>query len=326
MRTISRVRAATGAPPEDPFIVAKAGHLTALLVGLPNVGKSYLSHRLGGDGASIAAYPFSTTIPAVHLASLDNLRIQIVDLPPLDEGAVEGLPYGEKLRRMLGLADVLCVVLDASGDVELQELVLSEELSSLGVELQAESVLVLGNRASETADPDAPVPDTVLAGTRAPLRSEGDFHGVLARIAAAGGYLSAFVKPGSVDEGGGPAVGGTRRHSQGPGALRPPGARPEADRRPGMGCICQAAGPEGVRRALAGRRRRGGAAGAMTSRCRVTQLNLRQATAGDRERLCRIQSEAMRPYVNPSKVSFICCGLHAAARHCRSGTCCEWCA
>lgn len=35
----------------------------------------------------------------------------------------------------------------------------------------------------------------------------------------------------------------------------------------------------------------------MTSRCRVTQLNLRQATAGDRERLCRIQSEAMRPYV-----------------------------
>lgn len=195
MRSISRVRAATGAPPEDPFIVAKAGHLTALLVGLPNVGKSYLFHRLGGDGASIADYPFSTTIPAVHLASLDNLRIQIVDLPPLDEGAVEGLPYGEKLRRMLGLADVLCVVLDASGDVELQELVLSEELSSLGVELQAESVLVLDNRASETADPDAPVPNTVLAGTRAPLRSEGDFHGVLARIAAAGGYVAIYAKP-----------------------------------------------------------------------------------------------------------------------------------
>ena len=252
MRTISRVRAATGAPPEDPFVVAKAGHLTALLVGLPNAGKSYLFHRLGGDGASIADYPFSTTIPAVHLAPLDNLRIQIVDLPPIDEGAVEGLPYGEKLRRMLGLADVLCVVLDASGDVELQELVLSEELSSLGVELQAESVLVLGNRASETADPDAPVPDTVLAGTR-PLR-EGDFC-TACRIAAAGGYLSPIAKPpcaeeadpwvergatspststgsspgltghgyGGVAELPGPPVGRTRRrgHSQGPGELSP---------------------------------------------------------------------------------------------------------
>ena len=236
MRTISRVRASTGAPPEDPFVVAKAGHLTALLVGLPNAGKSYLFHRLGGDGASIADYPFSTTIPAVHLAPLDNLSIQIVDLPPIDEGAVEGLPYGEKLRRMLGLADVLCVVLDASGDVELQELVLSEELSSLGVELQAESVLVLGNRASETADPDAPVPSTVLAGTRAPLRSEGDF----ARCACAdsrGWRVRRRLRQaaGSVHGGGGPAVGGTRRHSQGPGGLRPPGARPEADRRPGMG-------------------------------------------------------------------------------------------
>ena len=119
-------------------------------------------------GRASPGYPFSTTIPAVHLAPLDNLRIQIVDLPPIDEDAVEGLPYGEKLRLMLGLADVLCVVLDASGDVELQELVLSEELSSLGVELQAESVLVLGNRASETTDPDVLIAGGVLAGTRAP--------------------------------------------------------------------------------------------------------------------------------------------------------------
>ena len=46
----------------------------------------------------------------------------------------------------------------------------------------------------------------------------------------------------------------------------------------------------------------------MTSRCRVTQLNLRQATAGYRERLCRIQSEAMRPYVDPfERVTHLIC-------------------
>ena len=78
-----------------------------------------------GDGATIADYPFSTAIPAVHLAALDNLTIQIVDLPPVVEDTVSNLPYGAKLPRMLALADVLCIVLDASGDVEYQEIVLS---------------------------------------------------------------------------------------------------------------------------------------------------------------------------------------------------------
>ena len=39
------------------------------------------------------------------------------------------------------------------------------------------------------------MPSTVLAGTRTPLRSEGDFADVLARIAAAGGYVAVFAKP-----------------------------------------------------------------------------------------------------------------------------------
>ena len=123
LRTSSRVRASTGSSSNDPFVVAKSGHLTAALVGLPNAGKSYVFHRIGGDGSTIADYPFSTVIPAVHLAALDNLTIQVVDLPPVVEDTVSSLPYGAKLPRMLALAVVLCIVLDASGDVEYQELV-----------------------------------------------------------------------------------------------------------------------------------------------------------------------------------------------------------
>ena len=58
LRTSSRVRASTGAPSDDPFVVAKSGHLTAALVGLPNAGKSYVFHRLGGDRGDHAGYPF----------------------------------------------------------------------------------------------------------------------------------------------------------------------------------------------------------------------------------------------------------------------------
>ena len=192
LRTSSRVTASAGAPSDDPFVIAKTGHLTAVLVGLPNVGKSYVFHRLGGSATGIADYPFSTTIPAVHVATLDNLRVQIVDLPPLTEGAVDGLPYGGKLRPIVGLADVVCVVLDASGDVESQELVLSDELDSLGVRPQA-TLLLLDNVASEEDDfDDAP---GVLAGTRVRLRSERDFDGVLPSIARAGGYILTLAKP-----------------------------------------------------------------------------------------------------------------------------------
>ena len=192
LRTSSRVTASIGATPDDPFVIAKTGHLTAVLVGLPNVGKSYVLHRLGGSAAGIADYPFSTTIPAVHVATLDNLSVQIVDLPPLTEGSVDGLPYGEKLRPIIGLADVVGVVLDASGDVESQELVIAEELDSLGVRPQAASVL-LDNRAPEEADSsDAP---GVLTGTRVRLRSERDFDDMLPHVARAGGYILTLAKP-----------------------------------------------------------------------------------------------------------------------------------
>ena len=193
LRTSSRVRASTGSSSNDPFVVAKSGHLTAALVGLPNVGKSYVFHRLGGDGSTIAGYPFSTAIPAVHLAALNNLTIQVVDLPPLVEGTESSLPYGTKLRRMLALTDVLCIVLDASGDVEYQEIVLSEELGSMGVECDDVASLVLLNRARGTSP--SPSPGAALSGTRLPLHSERDSDDLLAPIVRAGGYLAAFAKP-----------------------------------------------------------------------------------------------------------------------------------
>ncbi len=193
LRTSSRVTASIGATPDDPFVIAKTGHLTAVLVGLPNVGKSYVFHRLGGSAAGIADYPFSTTIPAVHVATLDNLSVQIVDLPPLAEGTVDGLTYGDKLRPIVGLTDVVCVVLDASGDVESQELVLSDELDYLGVRPQAASVL-LDNRAPENADSGA-TPSGLLTGTRVRLPSKRDFDDVLPHVARAGGYILTLAKP-----------------------------------------------------------------------------------------------------------------------------------
>ena len=74
LRTSSRVRASTGAPSDDPFVVAKSGHLTAALVGLPNAGKSYVFHRLGGDGATIAGSEHWPPTPGYTRTAISQMR------------------------------------------------------------------------------------------------------------------------------------------------------------------------------------------------------------------------------------------------------------
>ena len=286
-RTSSRVRASTGAPSDDPFVVAKSGHLTAALVGLPNAGKSYVFHRLGGDGATIAGYPFSTAVPAVHLAAIDNLSIQVVDLPPIVEDTVSSLPYGTKLRRMLALADVLCIVLDGSGDVEYQDLVLSDELGSMGVESQDVASLVLVNRAAETPSirlrPESspsPAPEGTLAGTRVSLRYRARFRRP-ARAYSQGGRVCRrdCQAAGPVAGRGGQAVGGARSGRRGPGGRRPQGPGAAADRRPRVGRVCQPAEPDSVHRVPAVGRRRGGAARPLAwSESRAFDLSARRTS------------------------------------------------
>ena len=195
LQNTSRLKTSSGKASADPFVVPKAGHLTAVLLGLPNSGKTYIFHRLGGDGATLADYPFSTTSPAVHLATMDNLRIQVVDLPPITEGTMEAVRYGGKLATMLSVADVICVVLDLTLDLESQEGRVSEELASLGVDPQTASILALGSKAPDAGIPDIATSPGMLSGPRLLLHSHQDFNDVLPQIARSGGYLSVFTKP-----------------------------------------------------------------------------------------------------------------------------------
>ena len=195
LRTSRSVTGASRASSDDPFVLGKTGHLTACLAGLPNVGKTHLFHRLGGSDATIADYSYSTGVPAAHLATLDNLSIQVVDLPPVAEDAVGSLPYAEKLGRILNLADVLCLVLDAADDLELQELVVAEELEHLGLDLRSCSVLVIVNRAWDGNVSSAEATGEVSACPRLLLRTEREFIDVLPALAKVGGYISTHAKP-----------------------------------------------------------------------------------------------------------------------------------
>ncbi len=65
------------------FYVKKEGAGQIVLLGPPNTGKSSLLKSLTGKEVAIAEYPFTTQVPEVGMMPYEDIKIQIVDLPPI---------------------------------------------------------------------------------------------------------------------------------------------------------------------------------------------------------------------------------------------------
>jgi len=90
-----------------PFAIRKEGAGQAVLVGPPNSGKSSLLAALTGAKVRVGAYPFTTQVPEPGMLQFENIRIQVVDTPPLSEGRLESRLFG-----VMRNADALVAVVD----------------------------------------------------------------------------------------------------------------------------------------------------------------------------------------------------------------------
>jgi small GTP-binding protein len=93
------------------YQVEKQGAGQVVLVGLPNSGKSALVSVLTNANIEVADYPFTTQLPGVGMMEYQNIKIQIVDTPPLHADAPPWL-YG-----LYRNGDILLLVLDGTQDV-----------------------------------------------------------------------------------------------------------------------------------------------------------------------------------------------------------------
>jgi hypothetical protein len=93
------------------YYIKKQGAGQVVLVGLPNVGKSALVDKLTKASPEVADYPFTTRVLTVGMMPYEDIKIQLIDTPPLSEQYME--PWlGDILKR----ADLLLIMLDLTTD------------------------------------------------------------------------------------------------------------------------------------------------------------------------------------------------------------------
>ncbi len=120
---------------EQAFFIKREGSAQALLLGLPNAGKSTLFSKMTNAFSEIADYPFTTQKPLPGMMRFENLQIQLVDTPPLQLDHVEpGFP------NLIRNADVLLLMVDLTDDPIFQVEVLLEILQGMRIRVGGKGV------------------------------------------------------------------------------------------------------------------------------------------------------------------------------------------
>jgi hypothetical protein len=71
------------------FHIERSGAGQIIVIGPPNSGKSSLIKALTGVEVEVGDYPFTTHVPAPYMMPYENIRIQLIDTPPITPDTME---------------------------------------------------------------------------------------------------------------------------------------------------------------------------------------------------------------------------------------------
>ncbi|MFO0877025.1 MAG: GTPase [Gemmataceae bacterium] len=93
------------------YRIPRQGAGQVLLLGGPNAGKSRILSRLTRATPEVAPYPFTTREPSAGMMDWEDVRVQLVDTPPVTADFMESY-----LSSMVRVADTVVLVVDLGDD------------------------------------------------------------------------------------------------------------------------------------------------------------------------------------------------------------------
>jgi ribosome-interacting GTPase 1 len=93
------------------YKIPKQGAGQYVIVGAPNAGKSRLLTRLTRATPEVAPYPFTTREPHAGMMDWEDVRVQLIDLPPITADYLEGY-----VSSMVRTADAALLFVDLGDD------------------------------------------------------------------------------------------------------------------------------------------------------------------------------------------------------------------
>jgi ribosome-interacting GTPase 1 len=137
------------------YSVQRDGAVQVVLIGGANAGKSSLLACMTNATPEIGDYPFTTRLPQPGMMPYENIKIQLVDTPPIDPSFYE--PWMGSLVRQ---ADLAILVADLSADEMLDEI---ENVTTL---LADARIHLSGKTAPGTAENLAVFRHTLIAANK----------------------------------------------------------------------------------------------------------------------------------------------------------------
>jgi hypothetical protein len=115
------------------YAIKHSGDASVVLVGLPSVGKSTLLNKVTNAESKVGNYDFTTLGVVPGMMEYKGVKIQILDLPGIIEGASGNKGFGRKVISVIRASDLVVLMTDIQRIEWLD--VVGKELYNAGIRL-----------------------------------------------------------------------------------------------------------------------------------------------------------------------------------------------
>jgi small GTP-binding protein len=158
----------------NTYHVPREGAGQVVLVGPPNSGKSTLLAMLTNAVPEVADYPFTTRKPLPGMMEFENIKIQLVDLPPIAPEWTEGWVFA-----LIRNADLVLVLVDLASDE------VFEQVEQIRNQLAAHKIQLMRQARGESTDEVEVTKRALLVGNKEDAKGAKERAAFLAELYAA---------------------------------------------------------------------------------------------------------------------------------------------